>query len=174
MKFGKVVLNPSQPLPKKQRIQTIILLFIVGILFTALGIFLLLKNTGIIMPTKDWIKIDATITDVNHTTQKTYVSYIVNQIQYNHIQLNEYSSGDTIGQVIRIAYDPSNPANIVCATTTSYILNWIATVFALLGGGFIPIFFAIKQIRMKPVGEANDALQQVTEADKSKYNRIGK
>ncbi len=64
------------------------------------------------------------------TKHKVYVDYTVDDIVYDHIQLDSYNSWMSVGKTIEIYYNPENPRQIMSGDTTAFM------IMLCVGAGF--------------------------------------
>ena len=96
---------------------------------------------------KEYLETTATIVNIDEENLKTIISYVVNGVNYNNVELNAFDSSYSVGQVINILYNPADPTIVVIKHSTFLIVLLYAGAIVLLAGGVASIYFAIKSAK---------------------------
>lgn len=80
-----------------------------------------------------------------------YVSYTIDGVEYNHIEIDTYESNAVVGNVINLHYDPQNPED---ARDMDHLDDQVPTaaivgiIFILIGAG-VAIVTALKGLKKR-------------------------
>lgn len=151
------------------------ILFVIGILFTIVGVISLLspKVEGIEVEAKivDIIKEDTGIVNADGYREFNYTVYVdytdLNGNYHNKVENPVHTDDMVAGQTIKIKYDPNNPSVIV---TDSSLLSDLIFIIIGLGSIAISIIKIVNTIKNKDINEFNRV--NMNEASNAKIDSI--
>lgn len=131
----------------KSNIILISILFLIGCFLIGFGIYLQVKAN-------EWIITDATIVEIgtvrhgSSTALDVFVSYVVDEKNYDHVYLQAYETWMKVEDIIQIKYNPLDPWQIQYARQGYYNILYVGGSFSLFLSFLITFFrFIFPKIR---------------------------
>ena len=122
--------------PVKINIAFFCVLTMIGIFIIAFSTYLLISNNKKIANFKETQAEIVNITLISNnksSIHNVYVNYVVDEISYSNIQLDDYSPNMNIGDTIKIYYNINDPLEIASTKPSSLIY------YVFIGIGFVMI-----------------------------------
>ena len=137
--------NVIQYKDKRVLIAIEIIIIVIGLIALIIGIFLLSRTINfnnnserveaIVEACEKYVETDAN--NVSTIRYQTYVNYMFEGKQYNHVLLSGINSATSIGNSIHIRVNVLNPEDARLMSNTSFLVVILIIGSILLSGGFI-------------------------------------